>query len=109
MFRVLFVSIHEKSFPQDKRSYSPKAKFDVAITLGTFYPPKRQILTPAQCRASRALLGWTEPELAEPRDLSKSTIIDFEINRGEVSDTVISTIKSALEAGGAVFDSGRIN
>ena len=38
-------------------------------------------MTPAQCRAARALLEMTQPELANEADLGLSTIVDFEKTR----------------------------
>jgi DNA-binding XRE family transcriptional regulator len=80
-----------------------------AITIGTSFTaeqrrqPKRLILTPAQCRAARALLNWTQPFLAEAAGLSKSTIIDFELKRREVSATAQAAMKRALDDGGISF------
>ena len=60
-------------------------------------------MTPSQCRAARALLNWTQPFLAEAAGLSKSTIIDFELERREVSAAAQSAMKRALEDGGVTF------
>lgn len=60
-------------------------------------------MTPAQCRAARALLNWTQPFLAEASGLSKSTIVDFELERRAVSAAAQAAIKQALENGGIIF------
>ena len=60
-------------------------------------------MTPAQCRAARALIEWTQPELAAASKLGMSTIVDFEKSRRSVSLDVISAIRRALEAGGVIF------
>lgn len=60
-------------------------------------------MNPAQCRAARALLNWTQPFLAEAAGLSKSTIIDFELERREVSTAAQAAMKRALEDGGVIF------
>lgn len=35
-------------------------------------------ITPEQCRAARAILNWTQLDLAEKADLSRKTVADFE-------------------------------
>jgi transcriptional regulator with XRE-family HTH domain len=60
-------------------------------------------MTPAQCRAARALLDLTQPRLAELAELGLSTIYDFEKNRRAVSKEAIAAIRAALEAAGVEF------
>lgn len=60
-------------------------------------------LSPAQCRAGRALLGMTQPELAEKAGLGLSTIVDFEKTRRQISAEATSAIKKALEKSGILF------
>lgn len=60
-------------------------------------------LTPAQCRAARALVEMTQPALAAKAQLGLSTIVDFERTRRPVSSTAIKEIKKALESAGVVF------
>ena len=54
-------------------------------------------MTPAQCRAARALLGITQPQLANEAGLGLSTIVDFEKIRRPVSDDAIRAIQSAFD------------
>ena len=60
-------------------------------------------MTPAQCRAARALLGIPQPELAREAGLGLSTIVDFEKMRRHVSDEVVETIQAALTRSGVEF------
>jgi transcriptional regulator with XRE-family HTH domain len=60
-------------------------------------------MTPAQCRAGRALLEMTQPALARKAGLGLSTIVDFEKLRRPVSKKAISAIKNALERAGIEF------
>jgi transcriptional regulator with XRE-family HTH domain len=60
-------------------------------------------ITPAQCKAARALLGLTQTELAEVAKLGLSTIVDFERERRRVSEDALSSIRGALEAKGVEF------
>ena len=64
------------------------------------------MITAAQIRAARALLGWTQDELADRAIVPKSAVARLE--RGEV-DPRLSTLKAvrgALEAAGIEFLAG---
>jgi transcriptional regulator with XRE-family HTH domain len=63
-------------------------------------------MTPAQCRGARALLDWTQPDLARAAGLGISTVIDYERERRRVSEVATSAIKSALEQQGIKFTNG---
>lgn len=56
-----------------------------------------------QCRAGRALLDLTQPDLAARAGLGLSTIVDFERARRPVSGAAISVICKALETAGVEF------
>lgn len=60
-------------------------------------------MTPAQCRAARAMLELKQPELASAAGLGLSTVVDFERSRRVVSDQAVASIRAALEAAGVVF------
>lgn len=60
-------------------------------------------MTPAQCRAARALISMTQPQLAEAASVGLSTIVDFEKERRSVATATIESIKSALEKSKIVF------
>lgn len=60
-------------------------------------------ISPAQCRAARALLGVTQPELAKAAGFGLSTIVDFEKDRRVVSSTARRQIQKALEDAGIIF------
>jgi transcriptional regulator with XRE-family HTH domain len=57
-------------------------------------------ITPAQCRAARALLGMTQPQLAKESGLGLSTIVDFEKMRRQISDEAVEAIQIALRRNG---------
>jgi transcriptional regulator with XRE-family HTH domain len=61
------------------------------------------ILTPALCRAARGLLDWTQSDLAERSDVSRSTIRDYEGSRHDVHRATAAQLRRAFEDGGAVF------
>jgi transcriptional regulator with XRE-family HTH domain len=61
------------------------------------------MMTPAQCRGARALLGMTQPQLARKSGLGLSTIVDFERMRRHVSDEAVESVKIALTRAGVDF------
>lgn len=63
-------------------------------------------MTPAQCRAARGLLNWSQIELAERSSLSESTIRDFEKDRRVPSLNNLAAIQHCLENAGVEFISG---
>jgi transcriptional regulator with XRE-family HTH domain len=63
-------------------------------------------MTPAQCRAGRALLNITQSQLAEAAGLGLSTIVDFEKGRRQVSNDAIQAMQTALNRAGVAFNGG---
>jgi transcriptional regulator with XRE-family HTH domain len=60
-------------------------------------------MTPAQCRAARALLGITQSQLARAAKLGLSTVVDFEKERRLVSEEAVKAIETALQRAGIEF------
>ena len=60
-------------------------------------------MTPAQCRAARALLDINQSKLAAISGLGLSTVVDFERERRPVSQEAIAAIQNALERAGISF------
>jgi DNA-binding XRE family transcriptional regulator len=65
-------------------------------------------MTPAQCRAARALLDVTQPQLAGMAGLGLSTVVDFERERRAVSQEAIAALQAALERAGIAFREGAV-
>jgi transcriptional regulator with XRE-family HTH domain len=61
------------------------------------------VITPAQCRAARGLLRWSQPALAQASGVSVSTINSFELERRTPIPANLSAIQSALEKAGVEF------
>jgi transcriptional regulator with XRE-family HTH domain len=61
------------------------------------------MLTAEQCRAARALLDWTQEELAEHAGVSRSTIRGFETHRHTLHNASDQVIRRALETAGVVL------
>ncbi|CAN7457647.1 helix-turn-helix domain-containing protein [Pararhizobium sp. LjRoot238] len=60
-------------------------------------------LSPAQCRAARSLLGWSQDQLASTSKVAKATIANFEAGKRSPYDRTLLDMQSALEAAGVVF------
>ena len=61
------------------------------------------MITPAQCRAARALLDWSQQDLAKAAHLGLSTIRDFEKGRRVPTYNNLQGIRIALEQAGVVI------
>ncbi|MEW9617085.1 helix-turn-helix transcriptional regulator [Shinella sp. S4-D37] len=60
------------------------------------------MVSPEQCRAARALLNWTQAELAERVSISTVSIRAFE-KGGEMRDSNLKLIRMTFEAAGVTF------
>lgn len=60
-------------------------------------------ISPAQCRAARALIELDQAALAEAANVSRNTVVGFEKAQRTPNPNNLSAIRSALEAAGVVF------
>ncbi|MFD2237645.1 helix-turn-helix domain-containing protein [Aureimonas populi] len=60
-------------------------------------------MTPGECRAARALLNWSQFELATASGADASTIRAFETEEMTVAESNVSALQGALEAAGIEF------
>jgi transcriptional regulator with XRE-family HTH domain len=60
------------------------------------------MLTPSQCRAARALLNWTQADLADRASISAVSIRAFE-KGGEMRDSNRKLLMLTFEAAGVQF------
>ena len=63
-------------------------------------------MTPAQCRAARTLLGWSQEHLAEAASLTTSTVGAFEGQKGTPQPMTVGLLRRALERAGIEFTDG---
>jgi transcriptional regulator with XRE-family HTH domain len=63
-------------------------------------------ISPAQIRAARALLGWTQRQLARSARVGLSTIKDAEIGKRNPMTQNVMSIRKTLENGGVEFTAG---
>lgn len=60
-------------------------------------------ISPAQCRAARALLSWSQEELANKSRISRKTIADFERDARLQHGRTVEAVQATLEASGVEF------
>jgi predicted transcriptional regulator len=61
------------------------------------------MITPAQCRAARGLLGWTQKDLAEKARVGIVTVHQLEAELTEPRHSTLDVIRRAFEGAGVVF------
>lgn len=60
-------------------------------------------LSPAQCRAARALLNWSQDQLEASSKVARKTIADFEREARQPYDRTLAAVRAALEGAGVEF------
>lgn len=60
-------------------------------------------MTPAQCRAARGLLDWTQQALADASQVGNATIRNFEAGRSTPQRATLTVLRQAFEAAGVEF------
>jgi transcriptional regulator with XRE-family HTH domain len=61
------------------------------------------MMTPAQCRAARALLDWSQQRLADEATVGNAIIRDFEGEKSAPLNATLQMLRTALEAAGVMF------
>ena len=61
------------------------------------------MLTPSQCRAARALLNWSQQELADRSQVGIVTIRQLEAGAHEPRPATVQVVRQALERAGVEF------
>jgi DNA-binding transcriptional regulator YiaG len=82
-------------------------KYDLDRKSCARYPV--HMISPEQCRAARAWLGWPQPELAKRAGIGLSTLRDFETGTRTPIPNNREAIQRALEGAGIrmLFEDGR--
>lgn len=60
-------------------------------------------MTPAQCRAARAIVGLSQDDLAKASAVAKATIAAFELGQRQPYARTLDAMRSALEGAGVEF------
>jgi hypothetical protein len=66
-------------------------------------PRSNAVISAAQCRSARALLGWPVAKLASAASVRGSAIDDFETERRAPVPAVVRQIRRAFEPAGVLF------
>ena len=61
------------------------------------------MMTPAQCRAARALLDWSQQRLADEATIGNATIRNFESGKSAPQNATLQVLRSAMETAGVIF------
>ena len=73
----------------------------IAGSVGLLY--QRDMITPAQIRAARALIGWKQTDLAGASGISEMSIKNIERGATDPRASTLLAIQTALEGAGVVF------
>jgi transcriptional regulator with XRE-family HTH domain len=60
-------------------------------------------ITPAQCRAARGLLGWTQQTLSERAGVGTVAVNQFENELSQPRRATLEVVRRAFEAAGIEF------
>jgi len=66
------------------------------------------MITPAQIRAARALLGWHQSDLAKAAGVSLNTLNNLERDVVDARRSTVTAIQRALEQAGIEFIEGGV-
>lgn len=61
------------------------------------------VMSPEQCRAARAWLGWSQQDLVDATGIGIQAIFEYELRRRGSRIEVIAALQTALELSGARF------
>ncbi len=61
------------------------------------------VILASQCKAARAMLGWSRRDLAEAARMAERTVVDFERGARAPHERTLIDIKRALEDAGIEF------
>jgi ribosome-binding protein aMBF1 (putative translation factor) len=64
---------------------------------------KTGMITPAQCRAARALLDWSQQQLADASKAGVVTVRNFEGGKSKPINSTLEVLRRALESAGVEF------
>ena len=60
-------------------------------------------MSPAQCRAARALLDWSQQHLANTARIGNATIRNFEAGKSSLQRATLDVLQRCFESYGVIF------
>ena len=63
----------------------------------------RMAVSPRQIRAARAMLGWSQAELAQKAGVHRNALARLEVGRTDPRVSTLDAVVAALEAHGVTF------
>ena len=69
----------------------------------TQLPSNRDMLTPDQCKAARAILGWSREDLAKRAKVSAGTVVAFETLGSDAKMSTLQKLRRAFAEAGIVL------
>ena len=66
-------------------------------------PIHREMITPAQCRAARGLLSWSQQDLADHAAVGVVTVHQLEAGTSQPRRATLEVIRRAFESAGVDF------
>jgi transcriptional regulator with XRE-family HTH domain len=60
-------------------------------------------ISPAQCRAARGLLDWSQQDLADASGVGNTTICNFEGGHSSPQQAKLDALRRAFERAGVIF------
>jgi len=67
------------------------------------------MITPAQIRAARALVGWKQSDLAARSGVAEISIKNIERGQTDARQSTIAKIRDAFDDAGVIFLEGGVN
>ncbi|MGN6307346.1 MAG: transcriptional regulator [Mesorhizobium sp.] len=64
------------------------------------------MISPAQCRAARAILDWSQQKLADESKIGNATIRNFEGEKSTPQHATLDVLRRCFEAAGIEFING---
>ena len=64
----------------------------------------KKTITPKQCKAARAFLGWSQQDLADKVRITQKTLTDFERGITNPQRRIAEDIKTILQDAGVKFE-----
>ena len=80
-----------------------KSIFFIVIVKKYIPGQDRSMITPGQCRAARALIGWSQQDLAAQAGVGIMTVHQLEKDGSQPRRATLEVVQRALESAGVEF------